>query len=77
MDPLDPLGLREGEMVSVVPTDSGTRNPQVGRLFGLNTEIVGIMVDVPGHSEGKIRVWFPRRNYKITKAMKSEGRARI
>lgn len=74
------MGLKAGDMVEVVPTDSGMLDPQRGRLVGLEVTKVAVEVDVP-NSEKKevVRVWFPRRNYRITKVATGgeEERAKI
>lgn len=81
IDPQDPLMLNKGELIEVVPTDSGVLNPQRGRLVGLEAKRVVVEVDVPGKGEegaGKtVRVWFPRINYSITKVGGHEEKARI
>ena len=67
IDESDPLGLKSGEVVEVVPTDSGVLDPQRGRLVGLGVEEVVLEVDVPSTEGEVLRVHFPRRNYRITK----------
>ena len=56
--------------MSVVPTDSGVLDPQVGRLRGLGVRSVVVEVEVPGDGKGNgngVRVHFPRRNYRVTR----------
>ncbi|RPB20501.1 hypothetical protein L211DRAFT_829254 [Terfezia boudieri ATCC MYA-4762] len=76
VDEDDPLGLKKGEMVEVVPTDSGVLNPQRGRLLGLGIGEVVLEVDVPNTGGKVVRVHFPRRNYRITR-VEVEGKANL
>ena len=76
VDEEDPLGLKRGEVVEIVPTDSGVLDPQRGRLLGLGVGEVVLEVDVPGTRGEVVRVHFPRRNYRITR-VRSEGKANL
>ncbi|KAF8457529.1 hypothetical protein BGX38DRAFT_1265819 [Terfezia claveryi] len=76
VDVEDPLGLKKGEMVEVVPTDSGVLDPQRGRLLGLGVGEVVLEVDVPSTGGKVVRVHFPRRNYRITR-VRVEGKANL
>ncbi|KAF8463852.1 hypothetical protein BDZ91DRAFT_698154 [Kalaharituber pfeilii] len=66
IDEHDPLGLEKGEDVFIVPTDSGTRHPQKGKLVGIGVDEVAVEVVVPG-GDGKdvVRVHFPRGRYRV------------
>lgn len=58
------LGLKEGDVVSVVPTDIG-RVPTVGRLLALNKE--QCVIETSG-SAGSVRCHFPRLDFSIRTA---------
>jgi hypothetical protein len=58
----DPLGLKDGEDVSVTPDDYG-RDPVRGRLAALSVQEVGVRrVDA---LVGEVIVHFPRVGYRI------------
>ncbi|KAK5175760.1 uncharacterized protein LTR77_000900 [Saxophila tyrrhenica] len=61
----DVLGLSKGQEVSVSPVDFGFTHQDVGTLIGLTKDEVVIETGVPGKSNGKLRLHYPRMNFKI------------
>ncbi|BFZ62964.1 hypothetical protein YB2330_004076 [Saitoella coloradoensis] len=69
-DEKDPqLGDCVGQDVSVVPEDTGTSHPQVGKLVAANSGEVVVEVQVAS-GEGAIRVHFPRIGFRVVKGGK-------
>lgn len=61
----DVLGLSKGQKVGVSPVDFGFTHSDKGTLIGLTKEEVVIEIEVPGGSSGKLRLHYPRINFKI------------
>lgn len=66
VDEKDPQGFLAGEIVEVVPTDSGINHPQAGTLVGLQSDQVVLSVLIPKDNRTVI-IHFPRARYQIRK----------
>lgn len=69
------LGIKQGELVSVVPLDTGKNHPTKGSVVGVNRYKIVIEVPSPGSEKdgiesGKVRVHFPLKGYKVQKESK-------
>ncbi|KAG5366185.1 hypothetical protein CJU89_0599 [Yarrowia sp. B02] len=69
------LGVKKGEVVSVVPLDTGKNHPTKGTVFGVNRYKIVIEVPSPGSPKegiesGKVRVHFPLKGYRVQKESK-------
>ncbi len=62
----NPLGLKVGQAVSIVPMDSGRNHPQAGCLLYLNDQEVCVS-SPSAKGEARIIVHFPRINFSVTK----------
>jgi hypothetical protein len=60
-------GLKDGQKVSVAPVDFGRTHKDEGVLVGLSANEVVIEVEVPG-GQGRLRLHYPRINFKILPA---------
>lgn len=64
VDEDDPLGLKEGQVVEVWPTDTGFRNKDRGRLVGLTK--VEVVIEVQSKVGGRVvRVHAPRVGFRV------------
>ena len=61
----DVLGLSQGQRVSISPVDFGFTHEDAGLLVGLTKDEVVIEVEVPGEANDKLRLHYPRINFKI------------
>jgi hypothetical protein len=61
----DIMGFKKGQKISVAPTDFGFMYEDRGSIVGLSKEEVVIEVDVPGGKDGKLRLHYPRVNFKL------------
>ncbi|EGP83986.1 uncharacterized protein MYCGRDRAFT_48752 [Zymoseptoria tritici IPO323] len=61
----DALGLKAGQRVEVAPADFGFTHKNEGVLVGLTKDEAVIEIDVPGEEDGKLRLHYPRINFKI------------
>ncbi|SMQ54965.1 unnamed protein product [Zymoseptoria tritici ST99CH_3D7] len=61
----DALGLKAGQRVEVAPADFGFTHKNEGVLVGLTKNEAVIEIDVPGGEDGKLRLHYPRINFKI------------
>jgi len=64
----DVLGLKRGQIVSISPVDFGFTHEDRGVVVGLTKDEVVIEVEVPGGKDGKLRLHYPRINFKIKPA---------
>ena len=64
-DDQDVLGLKKGQRVSIAPVDFGFTHKDEGPLVSLSKEEAVIEVDVPVGKDGKLRLHYPRINFKI------------
>ncbi|KAI7182669.1 hypothetical protein KC352_g23115 [Hortaea werneckii] len=64
----DPLGLKEGTLVELYPTDGGGAGPfkDQGRLWRLDKNEVAISVQAPSGEE--VRIHAPRWHFRVKKA---------
>ncbi|RMZ21106.1 hypothetical protein D0859_14884 [Hortaea werneckii] len=64
----DPLGLEEGRLVDVYPTDGGGSGPfkDQGRLWRLDKNEVAISVQAPSGEE--VRIHAPRWHFRVKRA---------
>lgn len=68
----DPLGLKQGDSVEVYARDTGFNHRDVGKLVGLdNGEVV--IEKASGRDGEPVRLHFPRWNFCIAPAKKSES----
>ena len=61
----DVLGLEKGQRVSVAPVDFGAAHADTGVLVGLSRNEVVIEVEVQGGRDKKLRLHFPRIDFRI------------
>lgn len=68
------LGLRRGDRIQIVPTDSGRTHPDVGRLWAIDGTEVVLEIDPPKGSVGgeTIRLHAPRHGFRVTKVTSDE-----
>ncbi|WP_282605958.1 glutathione S-transferase family protein [Pelagibius sp. Alg239-R121] len=64
IDPLDPLGLKAGDRVSVVPDVDGGETGVEGPVHLLDRERIAILHEDP--EVGRICIHFPRVGYRVT-----------
>ena len=64
-DQEDVLGLSRGQQVRVSPVDFGFTHQDTGKLIGLTKEEAVIEIEVPDGRSGKVRLHYPRINFKI------------
>lgn len=64
VDPQDPLKLSKGQAVEIWPVDSGFTHHDKGELVSIGVREV-VIESRPNVGEGKLRLHFPRVNFRI------------
>ncbi|KAJ9617041.1 hypothetical protein H2200_000762 [Cladophialophora chaetospira] len=67
IDPRDPLKLRKGQLVEVYPIDSGFTHHDKGEVVSIGVKEV-VISSKPKEGEGRLRLHFPRVNFRIQPA---------
>ncbi|OCT45830.1 glutathione S-transferase [Cladophialophora carrionii] len=64
IDPRDPLKLRKGQLVEIWPVESGFTHHDKGELVSIGVKEV-VISSRPNVGEGRLRLHFPRVNFRI------------
>lgn len=69
IDDTDPTGLRKGEEIDIYPTDmaSGFVHRDSGKQVELTVN--GVTVETPTKNGPEVRIYYPRQNIRVTKAI--------
>ncbi|KAF5321045.1 hypothetical protein D9619_000278 [Psilocybe cf. subviscida] len=60
------LNVKKGDKVNIAPEDTGRNHPTAGKLVALNREEFVLEVQPKVHTDGVVRVHFPRLGFSVT-----------